>query len=133
MPRERAQIDLGGPLLREREGVRLTERSLSGRLAEVLDRFARVCEAAAPAFSDEEWSLVSYEGWSAIQFERLTSRDSPQDIDTLAWSALWTAVAERGAAWAALAKRLRTMSVIERIAVLERVEAYGRAEAMRLA
>lgn len=29
MARERMQIDLGGPLLREREGVKLTERSAS--------------------------------------------------------------------------------------------------------
>lgn len=128
MARERAQIDLGGPLLREREGVKLTERSLSSRLAEIIDRLAIVAEHGAPAdITSAQWDIILYEGWDALSSERIISRARPQDIDRLAWHNMVSAVAERDES---LAKRLTSMRPIERIAVLERIEAYGRAEAM---
>jgi len=126
--RERAQIDLGGPLLREREGVKLTERSLSARLCEVIERLGRVAEAAAPSLTDDEWSLVCWAGWDALSNERIMSHGRPQDIDTLAWSAMVIEVTERRPD---LARRLHAMGPVDRVAVLERIEAHGRAGAMR--
>lgn len=131
MARERAQIDLGGPLLREREGCKLTERSLSSRLCEIIERLGRVAEATTPQLTDTEWSLVCWAGWSAIESERIMSRSRPQDIDTLAWQTIVHEAAERESDVPGLAKRLHDMSPVERVAVWERVEAYGRAEAMR--
>lgn len=131
MARERAQIDLGGPLLREREGCKLTERSLSARLCEVIERLGRVTEAAMPDLTDTEWSLVCWAGWDAISSERILSHSRPQDIDALAWTVLVAEAAEREQDAPGLAKRLHDMSAAERVAVLERIEAYGRAEAMR--
>lgn len=131
MARERTQIDLGGPLLREREGVKLTERSLSARLCEVIERLGRVVEVAMPQLTDTEWSLVCWAGWSAIENERILQRANPHDIDTLAWSTIVHEAAERDGDVPGLAKRLHGMDAIERVAVLERIEAYGRAEAMR--
>lgn len=130
MPRERAQIDLGGPLLREREGCKLTERSLSSRLCEVIERLGRVTEAAMPKLTDTEWSLVCWAGWDAISNERILSRGRPQDVETQAWRALIAEAAEHND-MPGLAKRLDAMSPLERVAVWERIEAYGRAEAMR--
>lgn len=129
MARERAQIDLGGPLLREREGCKLTERSLSSRLCEIIDRLGRVTEAAMPNLTDTEWSLVCWVGWGALSNERIMSRERPQDVETLAWQQIVAEAAERD--MHALAKRLHDMGTIERVAVWERIEAYGRAEAMR--
>ena len=130
MPRERAQIDLGGPLLREREGAILTERSLSARLCEVIERLDRVVAAAMPDLTDTEWSMVCWAGWDALTHERIVSRLRPQDVDTLAWGSIVTEAAERARDLPGLANRLRAMTGIERIAVLERIEAYGRTEAM---
>lgn len=124
MARERAQIDLGGPLLREREGCKLTERSLSSRLCEIIERMGVVTEAAMPNLTDTEWSLVCWAGWDAISSGRIMSRE--QDIETLAWRAIIIEAAERK--MAAPAKRLHDMGAVERIAVWERIEAYGRAE-----
>lgn len=84
-----------------------------------------------PHLSDVEWSLVCWAGWSAISTERIASRDRPQDIDALAWAPIIAEAAERDRDVPGLAKRLHDMSAVERIAVLERIEAYGRAEAMR--
>lgn len=129
MSRSRAQIDLGGPLLREREGVKLTQRSLSGRLCEVIERLERVVEAVMPQLSDTEWSLVCWAGWSAIENERIIQRGQQQrDVDTIAWMQIVSDAAEQ---MPSLASRLQAMTAVERIAVLERIEAYGRAEAMR--
>lgn len=126
MARERAQIDLGGPLLREREGCRITDRSLSSRLAEIIDRLDRVVAASMPTLTEAEWSLVCWAGWDAIATERIVSRDRPQDIDALAWQGIVAEAAERG--MAGLAARLRDMGPAERVAVWERVEAYGRSQ-----
>lgn len=131
MARERAQIDLGGPLLREREGCKLTERSLSSRLCEVIERLGRVTDAAMPSLTDTEWSLVCWAGWDALNSERILSRERPQDIEPLAWQAIIAEAAERESEVPGLAKRLHDMNPVERVAVLERIEAYGRAEAMR--
>lgn len=129
MPRERAQIDLGGPLLREREGAKLTERSLSSRLCEIIERLERVVETAMPQLSEEEWSLVCWSGWSAIESERILARGQQQrDVDAMAWMQIVADAAER---LPALAPRLQAMTPIERVAVLERIEAYGRSEAMQ--
>lgn len=131
MARERAQIDLGDPLLREREGCKLTERSLSSRLCEVIERLGRVTEAAMPNLTETEWSLVCWAGWDAISNERILSRERPQDIEPLAWQAIIADVAEREDEAPGLARRLHEMGAIERVAVLERIEAYGRAEMMQ--
>jgi hypothetical protein len=130
MARERAQIDLGGPLLREREGCKLTERSLSARLCEIIERLGRVTEATMPSLTDTEWSLVCWAGWDAIHSERILSRD-PRIIDAMAWQAIVAEAAERDSDMPGLAKRLHDMGAVERVAVWERVEAHGRAEAMR--
>lgn len=129
MPRERAQIDLGGPLLREREGCKLTERSLSARLCEIIERLCRVAEAAMPDLTETEWSMICWAGWDAISNERILSRASPQDIEPRAWRAIVAEAAERGLP--GLAKRLANMGSVERVAVWERIEAYGRAEVIR--
>lgn len=138
--RDRVQIDLGGPLLREREGVKLTQRSLSSRLCEVIERLGRVVDVAMPDLPAPAWELICWTGWDAISHERIVSRNRPQDIDSLAWAALIGGVAdwiaghepETAPPWAInLPARLAAMSMLERVAVLERVEAYGRAEAMR--
>lgn len=129
MARQRAQIDLGGPLLREREGCKLTERSLSSRLCEIIERLGRVTETAMPTLTETEWSLVCWAGWDAISNERIMSRERPQDVETLAWQHIVAEAAERD--MPALAKRLHDMSAVERVAVLERIEAYGRAEVMK--
>lgn len=84
-----------------------------------------------PHLSDVEWSLVCWAGWSAISTERIMSRDRPQDIDGLAWAAIIAEAAERDRDVPGLAQRLHDMGPVERVAVLERIEAYGRAEAMR--
>lgn len=140
MARERARVDLGGPLLREREGAKLTERALSARLCEIIDRLTRVTEAAMPDLPQPAWDLICWAGWDAISTERIMSRARPQDIDQLAWTGLIHAVADWIArhqhepvpGWAnGLPHRLAIMSPAERVAVLERIEAYGRAEAMR--
>ncbi len=131
MARERAQIDLGGPLLREREGCKLTARSLSSRLCEIIERLGRVTEAAMPDLTDAEWSLVCWAGWDAISSERILSRERPQDIDAMAWVRIVAEAAEREGDVPGLAQRLRDMEPVERVAVWERIEAYGRAEAMR--
>lgn len=128
MSRERAQIDLGGPLLREREGVKLTQRSLSGRLCEIIERLERVVEATMPQLTDTEWSLVCWSGWSAIESERILQRGQPRDVDTMTWMQIVGDAAEQ---IPTLAPRLQAMTTIERVAVLERIEAYGRAEAMQ--
>lgn len=130
MPRERTQIDLGGPLLREREGVKLTGRSLSSRLAEVVERLGCVTAAVTPQFSGEEWSLIAWAGWDAIEAESIMSRERPQDIDTLAWNSMVATVAETKG-MAKLAERLHKMGPVERVAVLERIEAHGRACAIK--
>lgn len=137
MARERAQIDLGGPLLREREGVKLTGRSLSSRLAEVIDRLGRVTDAASPNLPAKAWELIGWVGWDALDTERLTSH--PADVDTLVWQAIVTGVAdwidtheyEPAPMWSRdLPQRLAMMTPVQRVAVLERIEAYGRAQAM---
>lgn len=130
MPRERAQIDLGGPLLREREGCRLTYRSLSSRLCEAVDRLTSVTEAAMPVFSDTEWSLICCVGWDAISSERVLHRSSPADIEPLAWRAIVIEAAARAAEVPGLARRLDALDPVARVAVWERVEAYGRVEGM---
>lgn len=138
MPRDRAQIDLGGPLLREREGVKLTERSLSSRLCEVIDRLGVVARHAAPGLHPQAWELVCWQGWDALFQARISSH--PQDADDVAWGLMvegireWIAEHDKQPApsWAvALSERLEAMSPVERVAVWERVEAYGRAEAMK--
>jgi len=118
MARERAQIDLGGPLLREQEGCKLTERSLSSRLAEVVDRLGRAAEAAMPHLSEVEWSLVCWTGWDALNYERIISRARPHDIEPLTWGAIIAEAAERESDVPGLAKRLHDISTIVRIAVL---------------
>lgn len=131
MSRDRIQIDLNSPLAREREGVKLTERSLSSRLAEIIERLDTVVRHVAPQLTEPEWSLVLWAGWDSLCQTRVTERERPQDIDTLAWGAMVATVREAKAPWAAaLASRLHSMGPAERIAVLERIEAYGRTEAL---
>lgn len=137
MPRERVPLTLNSPLAREREGVKLSGGSLSRRLAEVVQRLDRVVAAAMPSLPGEAWQLVCWQGWDAISAERITSE--PEDVDALAWGRLVAGVADWIAghdgpapAWTTgLVDRLRDMSPVERIAVLERIEAYGRTEAAR--
>lgn len=135
MSRQRQSIDLGGPLLREREGCRLTERSLSSRLAEIADRLALVAREGAPELPTEAWSLICWTGWDALAMHRITAH--PAEVDGLVWASLWPSVHDWIAAqdyppsWSeGLAERLRNLSPIERVAVLERIEAYGRERAM---
>ncbi len=135
MSRQRQSIDLGGPLLREREGCRLTERSLSSRLAEIADRLAFVAREAAPPLPPEAWSLICWIGWDALALHRIA--DHPSEVDALAWTSIWTSIhdwvdgQDIPPAWTAgLLDALRNLSPIERVAVLERIEAYGRTQAM---
>jgi hypothetical protein len=125
MARERTQIDLGGPLLREREGCKLSERSLSSRLCEIIERLGRVTEAAMPDLTSDEWSLVCWSGWSSLQ-----RRARQRDVDSMTWMQIVADAAETEQ-FPHLSQRLREMGPVQRIAVLERVEAYGRSEAMR--
>lgn len=139
MPRDRIQLDLNSPLAREREGVKLTARSLSSRLAEIIERLGAVTAAAMPrTIPHEAWPLILWQGWDAIETERMMSRERPQDVDTLAWSTLTQEIAgwiashgdEPAPAWSiGLVERLDALSPVERIAVLERIEAYGRTSA----
>jgi len=135
--RDRIPVDFRpAPLALEREGCRITERPITARMAEIASRLRRVAEAAMPRLDapQEAWDLILWAGWDAISTERIVSRDRPDDIDTLAWKHMVSAVAEAEEPWApALAKRMHDMNPVERVAVLERIEAYGRAEAMRSA
>lgn len=137
MPRDRLPVDFRPePLAREREGCRLTERPITARMAEVVSRLTRAAEAAMPRLTDTEWSLVCWAGWSAIESERVLARSRPQgnppeSVDVMAWQTIVAEAAEREDDVPGLAMRLHDMSQVERIAVLERIEAYGRAEAMR--
>jgi len=134
MPRNRVQIDLVGPLLREHEGAQLTERSFTGRLAEIIERMDRVVETAMPDLTPTQWGFILWAAWDAIEMERVLARGQPashRDVDGMAWMQIVAAAAEKTEPWAkGLARRLHAMTPIERIAVLERIEAYGRAEAM---
>ncbi|HEX5509855.1 MAG TPA: hypothetical protein VFX37_15250 [Pseudolabrys sp.] len=127
--RHRVPVDFRpSPLAREREGCRLTERPITLRLCEIIERLERVVYVSDPDLNPLQWQIVLYEGWEAISNERIIARDRPQDIDTLAWQSMIATVSERDEA---LARRLHAMTAIQRVAVLERIEAYGRAEAMR--
>lgn len=127
--RHRIPVDFRpSPLAREREGCRLTERSITSRLCEVVERLDRIVDVTIPRLTDDEWSLVCWSGWSAIESERIIQRGQPQQtIDAIAWMQLVTDAAEH---LPDLAPRLQAMTSIERVAVLERIEAYGRALAM---
>jgi hypothetical protein len=128
MPRERMQIDLSPPLLRERAGCRSTGRSLSGRLAETVDRLAAVASAHIPDLPEEAWSYIAWEGAGLLMACRLN--EHPRDVDRIAWSRLLVALMERQEPWAAAAAaRLLSATPAERVAVLERIEAMEREQA----
>ncbi len=60
--RHRIPVDFRpSPLAREREGCRLTERPITARLCEIIERLERVAQQAPPALSPSEWDLVLYE------------------------------------------------------------------------
>ncbi len=138
-------VAINSSLIREHEEVKLTYRSLSDRLAEIIDRLAIVVEASLPDLPPEAWELICWEGRSCHNHQR--SFQHPPNIDPLAWKSLafsiadWIEIHHRNGgfgietsppAWTeGLFERLMGMTIVERIAVLERIEASARAEQAR--